>query len=258
MAQKIKNPQGKDEKEKGVSIKDSKEWNLLSLKFFSCMNKMQINPDTAKSMIAWSSIVQAYSVSYRKYHGKKHISRMIHLLIKYQSMIPESMFCMALVTICLHDFEECPFASAQKANEILKEANVKPEYIKTISRMILKTDHAKSPNLENGTEKLIVCLDLIPLAIDRQSFAKNTKHLWCEYKFQTQKSERSMIEKKGDFVSGCYHLFNVIMFNVIKPDKQNKIYPLPFFEEKYELKAKRNMKWFMNQPFEFWEKFLVD
>lgn len=247
----IRNPQNKEEEKNGVSIADSREWNLLSIKFFSCMSKMQIESDTAKSMIAWGKIVTAYSEPHRKYHGKKHISRMFHLLLENQNLIPLQMFCVVLVTICFHDYDKCPSVSALKASEILKEAGVKSEYIKMIDRMIHKTDHFNSPHLENMPEKLIICLDLAPLAIKRQDFAKNTKHLWHEYKHQTANSNISNTDKKDDFIAGCYGLFYVLL-------SKKKVFPIPCFEKKYEIDARRNMKWLMRQKPEFWAEFLVD
>ena len=171
-------------------------------------------------------LITRYSENHRAYHTIQHLNECLNLFKSQETLAsrPEEVY----FAIWYHDaiYEAGSYnnevASANLAESHLSESCVDQEKIRSISELILITEHSKSP--VGFDQQLIVDIDLAILGSDEARFLEYERQIEQEYAFVP---ELIFNRKRKEVLSNF----------LARP----KIYNTPNFFKKLESRARLNL-----------------
>ena len=173
------------------------------------------------------ALLSAYGESHRHYHSTRHLEDCLEKLDAAASLATDA----AEVELALwfHDAIYNPLkggnelASAEWAKRFLTEAGARPGRPESVHALVMATQHAVPATTEDA--KLLVDIDLSILGAndsDYDAFERNVRkeYRWVPY-FLYRKKRREILQS---FLA------------------RPSIYEKPFFREKFEAKARENLR----------------
>lgn len=172
-----------------------------------------------------------YNSPKRIYHKREHILDCMDQLFKIKHNISEDSFIELFLAILFHDIVyeiwgpewENEHKSAELAQNILERLNIKWDKIKKIKNLILLTiSHTTKDNDKDG--QYMIDIDLSIMGRTREQYQKYMKGVEKEYSAYP----------KEIYLKGRKKFLNKIL--------PKKIFQTKIFQERYESKAKDNIK----------------
>ena len=177
-------------------------------------------------MFVYEQLAKKYLEPHRHYHNLEHIAHCLSELNSspFKSDQPEAVE----LAIWFHDVIYEPRAknneeeSAKFAQTILKEAGLDEGLINNVVKLILATKHDGIP--EELDDQLIVDIDLSGLGQEPALFEKDGQNIRAEYDWISLE----------DFQQGRAQILKKFL-------SRPTIYLTPYFKEKYEKRARKNL-----------------
>jgi predicted metal-dependent HD superfamily phosphohydrolase len=199
-----------------------KNYDFLSEKWASLMYKLGAEDGTK----LFHEIFEKYSEDHRNYHTPEHIEHMLKEFDKVKDLSekPSSLE----LAIFLHDviYDFCgnnEIRSSRYAFDRLTDIGVPIKIAAEVSEIILATQYPSNPN--SLDEQLISDLDLSSLALSEKEFEENAENIRKEYNYVP---ENEFNKERKKLLQGFLN--------------QPFIYHTPYFRDKYESQAKKNLE----------------
>jgi predicted metal-dependent HD superfamily phosphohydrolase len=175
----------------------------------------------------FDDLIARYAEPHRRYHVIGHIAHMLKGFESLEGLAknPEAIEFAIWFHDAVYDTQakDNEAKSAELAVEAAQKLGLPDKFANEVRRLILATEHKDLP--QDTDAKIVVDLDLASLASEPAVFDKNSANIRFEYGWVP---EAIFNAKRAEFAEGML--------------KRQRIFSLPAMKEKYEAKARANLK----------------
>ncbi len=202
---------------------------ILESRFVDVWKRSLLSGQKTSCVQAWLELSQHYRESHRLYHTLHHIDFCLREFDNAKFLInaPDTVE----MAIWYHDIINTPQArdnehQSQLLFERLAENNFDPQFVETVSKLIMITTHRQTPNTHD--EQYICDIDLSSMGAPWEKFVSDSNDLRAE-------SETSVEE----YTIGKLKFFHALL-------ERPRIFYSDYFYCRYESSARRNIQRYMS------------